>query len=57
MTATARATALGITAVPFFLFDEKLGVSGAQPPDVLLGVLEQAWAESHPVLATFPPGR
>jgi len=52
-----RAATLGISAVPFFVVDGAYGVSGAQPPDVLLGVLEQAWAESHPVLATFPPGR
>ena len=44
-----RAAALGITAVPFFVVDEAYGVSGAQPPEVLLGVLEQAWAESHPL--------
>jgi len=44
-----RATALGISAVPFFVVDGAYGVSGAQPPDVLLGVLEQAWAESHPL--------
>ena len=44
-----RAAALGISAVPFFVVDEAYGVSGAQPPDVLLGVLEQVWAESHPL--------
>ncbi len=44
-----RAAALGISAVPFFVVDETYGVPGAQPPDVLLGVLEQAWAESHPL--------
>jgi len=25
-----------------------LGLSGAQPPDVLLDVLEEAWAEREP---------
>ncbi len=45
-----RATALGITAVPFFVIDGTLGVSGAQPPDVLLDVLEEAWAGSHPLV-------
>jgi len=44
-----QAAALGITAVPFFVVDGTYGVPGAQPPDVLLGVLEQAWAESHPL--------
>jgi predicted DsbA family dithiol-disulfide isomerase len=40
----ARATALGAGGVPFFVFDERYGVAGAQPADVLLDVLEQAWA-------------
>lgn len=35
---------LGITAVPFFVFDRKYGVSGAQPPEVFLEVLEKAAA-------------
>ncbi len=38
-----RAGDLGITSVPFFVMGG-LGVSGAQPPDVLLDVLEEAWA-------------
>jgi predicted DsbA family dithiol-disulfide isomerase len=39
-----RAAELGITSVPFFVMGG-LGVSGAQPPEVLLQVLEEAWAE------------
>jgi predicted DsbA family dithiol-disulfide isomerase len=35
---------LGITSVPFFVMGG-FGVAGAQPPDVLLQVLEKAWAE------------
>lgn len=38
----AQARALGITAVPFFLFDGKVGVSGAQPVSVLRRVMEEA---------------
>ncbi|HEX6543506.1 MAG TPA: DsbA family oxidoreductase [Ktedonobacterales bacterium] len=45
-----RARMLGITGVPFFVVDEHYGVSGAQPAELLLQVLEQAWAESHPLL-------
>ncbi len=45
-----RASALGIRGVPFFVFDEKYGVSGAQPAEVLLKVLEKAWAETHPLI-------
>ncbi len=44
-----EATAFGISGVPFFVIDRKYGVSGAQPPAALLQVLEQAWAESHPM--------
>ena len=51
-----EARALGINGVPFFVVDEKYGVSGAQPADVLLQVLEQAWAESHPVRVLTPVG-
>jgi predicted DsbA family dithiol-disulfide isomerase len=42
----ARARSLGISGVPFFAIDERYGVSGAQPPEVLLGALRQAHAES-----------
>jgi predicted DsbA family dithiol-disulfide isomerase len=34
---------LRITGVPFFVLDGRIGVSGAQPGDVLLGALQQAW--------------
>jgi predicted DsbA family dithiol-disulfide isomerase len=43
----AEALALGIRAVPCFIFDRRYGVSGAQPADVLLGALERAWAEAE----------
>jgi predicted DsbA family dithiol-disulfide isomerase len=39
----ATARGFGITGVPFFVFDRRLGVSGAQSPDVLLSALRQAW--------------
>ena len=39
----AEADALGIRGVPFFVFDRKLGVSGAQPADVLLQALQEAF--------------
>jgi len=51
----ARATALGATGVPFFVIDETYGVAGAQGTDVLLGALERAWSESHPVTLLNPP--
>lgn len=41
----ALARELGISGVPFFVLAGRLGVSGAQPADVLLGALERAWTE------------
>jgi predicted DsbA family dithiol-disulfide isomerase len=38
------AAELGIGGVPFFVIGGRLGVSGAQSPDVLLGALEQVRA-------------
>jgi predicted DsbA family dithiol-disulfide isomerase len=39
----ARAVELGSTGVPFFVLDGRLGVPGAQPPDVLLRLLHRVW--------------
>lgn len=36
-----RARQLGITGVPFFLFEETWGVSGAQPTEVLVAALRE----------------
>ena len=36
---------LGITGVPFFVVDGRVGVSGAQSPDVFLDVLNRAAGE------------
>ncbi|MBB6270986.1 protein disulfide-isomerase [Pedobacter cryoconitis] len=38
---------IGISGVPFFILDQKLAVSGAQPPATFLGALEQAWTKSQ----------
>jgi predicted DsbA family dithiol-disulfide isomerase len=35
---------LGIHGVPFFVIAGRIGVSGAQSPEVLLGALTQGWA-------------
>jgi predicted DsbA family dithiol-disulfide isomerase len=48
----AQARAYGATGVPFFVVDQKYGVSGAQPAEVFGQVLDQAWAQAHPVLET-----
>ncbi|MDK3255383.1 DsbA family oxidoreductase [Blastococcus capsensis] len=49
----ATAQALGATGVPFFVVDRKYGAAGAQPAELLLQVLERAWADANPV--TVPP--
>jgi predicted DsbA family dithiol-disulfide isomerase len=46
---------LGISAVPFFVIDQAIGVPGAQTPDVLLSALEQAWSKSHPLTMVGAP--
>jgi predicted DsbA family dithiol-disulfide isomerase len=38
----ARAREIGIEGVPFFVFNGRLGVSGAQPAEVLLDAMKQA---------------
>ena len=48
----AQARAYGATGVPFFVVDQRYGVSGAQPTEVFEQVLTQAWAEAHPVLTS-----
>jgi len=42
-----QAQELGVTGVPFFVFDNKYAVSGAQPTDVFLKTLEKAWEEGN----------
>src|SRR5690606_26320926 len=44
----ARARALGLSGVPFFVFEERYGVSGAQSPDFFLEVLRKVRAEVGP---------
>jgi predicted DsbA family dithiol-disulfide isomerase len=42
---TAEAQRLGLNGVPAFVLDRALAVPGAQPPEVILGALEQAWQQ------------
>ncbi len=37
-----RAREIGATGVPFFVFNERVGLSGAQPPEVLMQAMMQA---------------
>jgi predicted DsbA family dithiol-disulfide isomerase len=50
-----EAAELGITGVPFFVLDRRYGVSGAQPPELMLQALQQAWRESRPITLVAPP--
>lgn len=46
-----EARAIGVTGVPFFVFNRKYAVSGAQPPQAFLQTLEKAyeeWREANP---------
>jgi len=40
-----RARDFGINGVPFFVIDEKYGVSGAQPAEAFSQIVRQVWAE------------
>jgi len=51
------AAELGATGVPLFVVDRRYGVAGAQPPEVLLQVLEQAWRERRPLTVVGAPAQ
>lgn len=44
----AVARQIGVQGVPFFVFNEKYAVSGAQPTSIFLKVLEKLWEEEGP---------
>jgi predicted DsbA family dithiol-disulfide isomerase len=50
-----EAAALGATGVPFFVIDQKYGISGAQPVEFFAQVIERAWNESRPAVALLTP--
>jgi predicted DsbA family dithiol-disulfide isomerase len=52
----ARARAYGATGVPFYVVDERYGVSGAQPSEIFTQVLERAWADAHPLAEVIGGG-
>ena len=41
----AQARQIGVQGVPFFVFDRKYGVSGAQPPEQFLQTLDKSFSE------------
>jgi predicted DsbA family dithiol-disulfide isomerase len=50
-----EARRLGVSGVPFFVIDRTYGISGAQPSELMLSTLDQAWADSPP-LTMVPVG-
>jgi predicted DsbA family dithiol-disulfide isomerase len=42
-----EARQIGISGVPFFAVDRAYGISGAQPPELILSALRKAWADSR----------
>ncbi|MBK7710642.1 MAG: DsbA family oxidoreductase [Bacteroidales bacterium] len=52
-----EAQQLGIRGVPYFVFDKKYGVSGAQEPALFSEILEKSfngWKKNNPVLTPEP---
>jgi predicted DsbA family dithiol-disulfide isomerase len=45
------ATRLGIRGVPFFVLGRRYGLSGAQPAEIVLQALQQAWDEANAAAA------
>jgi len=43
-----EAQQIQVRGVPFFVFDDKYAVSGAQPSEVFAEVLDTVWQEGHP---------
>ncbi len=46
--ADAQSRSLGVSGVPFFIFDQRIAVSGAQEPEVLLRALSESQAVREP---------
>ncbi len=40
-----RARAIGVEGVPFFIFNQRVALSGAQPPEVMVEAMEKALAQ------------
>lgn len=44
-----QARQYGISGVPFFVLDGRIGISGAQPAEVMVEALRQAWPDDEPL--------
>ncbi len=54
--ADAQARQMGVSGVPFFIFNQKVAVSGAQDPQALLAAMRQAVAQAAEPMENAPPG-
>ncbi|HEX3933290.1 MAG TPA: DsbA family oxidoreductase [Puia sp.] len=48
----AIAATIGINGVPFFVLNNKYGISGAQAPELFLSALRKAWADDPAIQTT-----
>lgn len=51
-----EAQQIGVRGVPFFVFDRKYAVSGAQPVDIFVNALKQTYTESQDTSSSCTPG-
>ena len=51
-----EAAQIGVQGVPFFVFNNKYAVSGAQSTDVFKEILAKAWEDEKPVITEMPEG-
>lgn len=47
------AGAIGVTGVPFFVFEDKYAISGAQPTEAFAQALQKVWEEANPAPRNF----
>jgi len=51
-----HAQKIKVRGVPFFVFEDKYAVSGAQPTELFAEVLEKVWDETKPTLTVLADG-
>lgn len=51
-----HAQEIGVQGVPFYVFNNKYAVSGAQPTDTFAQVLNKVWEEENPVVEVISAG-
>jgi predicted DsbA family dithiol-disulfide isomerase len=51
----STAMSLGISAVPFFVVDRRMGAAGAHPPEALLELLRRGW-QARPAIDVLAAG-